>query len=312
MTRYVLIFALLSAAANAGDGAWVRDDGRAIWGRTDGVVFGLPAQGGMPGPRGLIRIGIWNRETGKPDLINFIAIEPVVEGRGPRLPREGFSELEMSVLDAPQQGKRLTAEAAAGEDLTVPIEVERYQRGQHVYLMARMAGGKPNEIEFSVFQHQDSAKIEELTLSSTMGSYERLRQLWLRDRIVDSRELYAGYKDDAFVERENYPLAQMIRTAAADAVAICTTNEANPAMGKTDPMWRYHSVKLTQYWRVPKKDIQPNLRVRVNGRYTYWKTQSPIPGGITFENFEVRQRYVSGQRFIFGLTRQDATALSKK
>jgi len=124
--------------------------------------------------------------------------------------------------------------------------------------------------------------------------------------------LYAGYKDDAFVERENYPLAQMIRTAAADAVAICTTNEANPAMGKTDPMWRYHSVKLTQYWRVPKKDIQPNLRVRVNGRYTYWKTQSPIPGGITFENFEVRQRYVSGQRFIFGLTRQDATALSKK
>jgi hypothetical protein len=31
-------------------------------------------------------------------------------------------------------------------------------------------------------------------------------------------------------------------------------------------------------------------------------SQSEIPGGKTFENFEVRQRYVSGQVFIFGLT----------
>jgi hypothetical protein len=31
-------------------------------------------------------------------------------------------------------------------------------------------------------------------------------------------------------------------------------------------------------------------------------TQTALPGGVAFENFEVRQRYVPGQVFIFGLT----------
>jgi len=30
-----------------------------------------------------------------------------------------------------------------------------------------------------------------------------------------------------------------------------------------------------------------------------------VLGGVAFENFEVRQRYVSGQTFIFGITPQE-------
>ena len=35
-----------------------------IWGRKDGIVFGLPSPGGLPGPRGLIRVGIVSPTTG--------------------------------------------------------------------------------------------------------------------------------------------------------------------------------------------------------------------------------------------------------
>ena len=33
----------------------------------------------------------------------------------------------------------------------------------------------------------------------------------------------------------------------------------------------------------------------VNGRYTYWASKSPIPGGIAYENFELTEPFQSGQ-----------------
>ena len=42
----------------------------------------------------------------------------------------------------------------------------------------------------------------------------------------------------------------------------------------------------------------------VNGRFTYWLSRQPIPGGIAFENFEMRERFHDGQRFVFGITRR--------
>jgi hypothetical protein len=59
---------------------------------------------------------------------------------------------------------------------------------------------------------------------------------------------------------------------------------------------------LTQYWRIEAHEIQPDLRVRVNGRRVYWASHDPVPGGIAYENFDVRQRYVAGQTFIFGMS----------
>jgi len=284
----------------------------------------------MPGPRGLIRVGIPSKSTGAAELVNFIAIEPLALGRGDRLSRMGFSELEPSVLDSGQHGKRLWVAAPAGaeagfqgeltvlpakprpiERLRVRIEAEPYTANRaHVYVLASMYSDQPEELELEVYTHPDSAPLEELTVTATMGNYERLRQLWLKDLLVESRALYAGHEANrsGFIDFANYPLEDMLRTEEGDALAICTSDEANPADSfnpAAKPGWRYRLQKLTQYWRVPARHIQPDLRVKVNGRRVYWKSQDEIPGGAAYENFELRQRFVPGQTFIFGLTKKE-------
>ncbi len=111
------------------DSGWIRPatrDDPLTWGRREGLVFGLPSEGGMPGPRGLIRVGVWNAKLGAPELVNFIAVEPAVEGAGPRRERMAYSELEPSELDAPERGKRLwTAGPRPGDLATSPDGVER-------------------------------------------------------------------------------------------------------------------------------------------------------------------------------------------
>lgn len=303
--------------------AWIRPDKPGdplIWGRLDGIVFGLPSPGGLPGPRGLIRVGIVSPATGKPQLLNYIAIEPVILGPGSRFGRMAFSELEPSQLDPGQRGKRLwvAGDAYQGtldtlhagrntvERLSVPIEVERYSaNGAHVHLVASLDSDHPDELRLQVFAHDDCPPLEELTVTATMGNYERLRQLWLRDRVVNSLQLYRDYSGDAFAEHENYPVDEMLRTEDGDAIVLATSNEASPssASSAAAPHWHYDfPMRLTQYWRVPAHDIQPDLRVRVNGRRVYWASHDPLPGGIAFENFEVRQRYEPGQTFVFGVT----------
>src|SRR4051794_2702663 len=72
-----------------------------VWGRAGGLLFAIPPSGfHAPEPRGLIRLGYPVLTNDGYDLVNFIAIEPVVKGR------KGFSELERSQLDA-RPGKRL-------------------------------------------------------------------------------------------------------------------------------------------------------------------------------------------------------------
>lgn len=298
-----------------------------IWGRKDGILFGLPSPGGMRGPRGLIRIGVLSPTTGQPELLNFIAIEPVTVGPGSRSSRMAFSELEPSRLDPGQHGKRLwvdlgscdkanlptgTIETFPGnrdnpaiQRLSVQIDVERFSvNGAHVHVIASIDSDHPNELRLSVYQDADSPAIEELSLTATMGNFERLRRLWLHRCVVDSRELMGNYTGDAFDDPPNYPLRDMLRTADGDAIVFATTNERDPSSfpGTHAGHWHYPLPPLTQYWRIQAHDIQPDLRVRVNGRRVYWASHDPVPGGIAYENFDVRQRYVPGQTFIFGIT----------
>lgn len=314
------------AATDSAQSLWIRPahaGAPLIWGRRDGIVFGLPSAGGLGGPRGLIRVGIVSPTTGKPALLNFIAIEPVVMGPGSRFGRMAFSELEPSQLDPGQRGKRLWVgdNNASGtlqtihvgrntiERLSVPIEVERFAaNGAHVHLIASVDSDHPDELRLKVFRHKDSPRLEELTVTATMGNYERLRLLWLRNRVVKSLQLYEGYQGDAFVEHANYPLDEMLRTAEGDAIVLATSNEEAPwtVPSMAAAHWHYSfPMRLTQYWRVRAYDIQPDLRVRVNGRRVYWASENPVPGGVAFENFEVRERYIRGQSFIFGITRKE-------
>jgi len=325
----ISLFLQQPGIVQAEDSQWIRPTQPGdplLWGRKDGVVFGLPSAGGLPGPRGLIRVGVISASTGRPELLNYIAVEPVVAGRGNRGDRMGFSELEPSEMDPGSVGKRLwlgpgdsgppggtlsvlSNPPHAGERLTVRIEVERFQaNGAHVFLVASMDSNHPNEIQMAVRAYEDSPRIEELTLSATMGNYERLRWLWLKDRLVDSRQLYRGYRGEDFAEGATYPLPVMLRNSAGDAIVFCTANEADP---QTNPdftapdHWRYRLGRLTQYWRVPASDIRPNLRVRVNGRRVYWNSHAALAGGIAFENFELRQTYQPGQVFVFGVTAKE-------
>jgi hypothetical protein len=317
-----------------GAGEWIRPkspDDALVWGRTDGVVFGIRSAGGMRGPRGLIRIGVPGANGGPAELVNFVAVEPVISGFGSRFSRMGFSELDMSSLDPGERGKRIwvargefagelrtlaplpslveilggrpKVAAATLQTLSVRLEVEPFQFTKaHVYVVATMVSDQPNEVRFAVFHHPDSESIEELTTTATMGNYERLRHLWLKDRVVDSRDTPGAVEE--FRDLENFPLPEMLRTGDGDAIVFCTTNESDPGLVEVAgaPSWDYRAPKLTQYWRVPAHEIQPDLRVKVNVRRKYWASRIEVPGGMAFENFEVRQRYVPGQAFIFGLT----------
>jgi hypothetical protein len=109
---------------------------------------------------------------------------------------------------------------------------------------------------------------------------------------------------DEFRDLVNFPLDEMLHYGDGDALVPCTTNEQDPGAARVAeaPIWTYTPPKLTQYWRVPAHDIQPDLRTKVNVRRTYWASRVALPRGAAFENFEVRQRYVPGQTFVFGLT----------
>jgi hypothetical protein len=297
------------------------------------VVFGIVPQKGMNptslngwnGPRGLIRVGFYTDQKGPPKLLNYIAIEPVVRGIGFRFDRMAFSELEMSTLDPGLRGKRMWVHEQAGEKketlrgkletlhagraeverLTVRIDVERFtQNGAHVYLLASVESDRPSELRLEVFAEEDRPDLEELTVTATMGNFERLRWLWLNGRVEQSLDLFSSYNGDAFTEGENYPLSEMLRTGEGDAIVFCTTNEHDPSTtpGARAAHWVYTLPKMTQYWRVPGYDVQPDLRVRVNARRVYWASHEPVFGGIVFENFEVRERYRPGQSFIFGIS----------
>jgi hypothetical protein len=323
----VAIAALTSIAA-CSDREWIRPVAPSdplIWGRKGGILFGLPSEGGMPGPRGLIRIGVISPSTGNPQLLNFIAIEPVVFGAGTRFSRMAFSELEFSSVDKGSRGKRLwvdrgTADAFRGilsnvgsssnliERLSVRIDVERFTANRaHVYVVASIDSDRPDELKLAVYEEKDSPAVEELTLTATMGNFERLRWLFLKNRTLDSRKLFRSDAGDDFYEHENFPLEEMLRIGDGDAIALATSNESSPssAPDTNTEFWHYPLPRLTQYWRVPAHNIEPDLRVRVNARRVYWQSHNPLPNGVAFENFEVRQRYKSGQEFVFGVTNKE-------
>lgn len=324
----LLLTILTTASLSAQSPEWIRPRGvgdALIWGRKDGIVFGLPSDGGLPGPRGLIRVGTIDKSTGRAKLLNYIAIEPVTAGNEPRGDRMGFSELESSGLDKGMQGARLWVgnETSAKpnrkgklqtirrgdhsvEVLSVRIEIERFtENGAHVYLLLSIASDHPNELRLAAYPYPDSKPLDEMTFTATMGAYERLRLLWLKNTIVDSRKLYSAYSGPDFAEEDTYPVAQMLRDSNGNPIALCTSSEQAPSSGRNPqakPHWYYDGPRIAQYWRIDAKDVQPNLRVRVNGRHTYWQSDDAIPGGTSFENFELRETFRPGQSFIFGIS----------
>src|SRR5580658_872659 len=92
----------LSAVVFGQESPWVRPSKPSdplVWGRRDGIVFGLFSPGGIRGPRGLIRVGLFTPDAAGPQLLNYIAVEPVVQRPGARLNRNPSSEMERSTVE---------------------------------------------------------------------------------------------------------------------------------------------------------------------------------------------------------------------
>jgi hypothetical protein len=305
---------------------WVRgrlNTDQPVWGVRGGLVFGIHPDGGgkkSGAPRGLIRIAYPVLDGGEYDLVNFIAIEPVARGR------RGLSELELSRLDG-VPGKRIWASAKSGEiqsqmsvepgkltqpmagveQLEVVLRVERFDNGAHVHLVVTQRSDAPDEIQVTIHKEPDSTTMDYCILMATMGNKARTRLLWLKNEAIRSQRLYPNYREFGFAPHSVFPLERLFRTEEGDVLVAVTTDEQNPAAVFPFPgtrLWYYGGAKVMQYWRKPKGTFGNELSAAVNARYTYWQSRKLIPGGIAFENFELREPFSDGQCFVFGITRR--------
>lgn len=300
---------------------WVQpsQDGPAqpVWGHAKGLQVGLSP---LPGPRGLLRIYTPYLGHQKAEVMNFIAFEPVVKGNNTR----GLSELEMSKLDH-KRGKRFWSandslsitpapehtpatgviEAIAGtKTLTVYIYSEPFENGAIVYTRLRFYENQPYEVEITTYAAAGSKALDHFIVTATMGNYARLRNLYLQSGTIFSGALWPDYKEDGFTPHAHFPVSNFTRGRNGRVYFIAAPDEKNPSEATyangTNDHWKYYGKKATQYWY--SKYSYENLEGLVNGRYTYWASQSPIPGGIAFENFELNAPFKQGNTFVFGIS----------
>jgi len=354
--HFVIIFVLLLFTATARPQSaapkvdWIRpanEKSPPVWGIHNGIVVGLwPAsieqagQNAEGGPRGLLRIGY--EYKGTVYLVNFIAVEPVVDGD------MEFSEISPSRVDD-KLGKQFWAAPSVDtgsfspyastrgvishpdklhpetEELSLYVFTEKFLDGAQPYFKLSIRSDKPGELGIQVFNREKSAVMERCAFTATMGNYSRLRLLYLKDTVVDARKLFAGYNDIEFDEKEPYSNERMLKNTKGDLMVVAESNETFDQLASwpQEPRylsgwhWRYRPFyKLTQYWRVDSGAYDKSLKVRVNGRAKYWSGGSDdkgkymdIPGGPAFENFELREIYQPGEKFYFGLSLKSAKAL---
>jgi hypothetical protein len=316
-----------------GDGAvprhpWIRPSGdgdEARWGHPDGLQVGL--QPGF-GPRGLLRV--FAPYLGHPAdrLVNFIAIEPIVAGTTER----GFSELEPSRLDG-VRGKRFWSAnefdadetpttsvpaPAPGivdvvdgvERLTLLVHSEPFDNGAIVSMRVRFRADRPHEVALASFVRTGSAELTTCVLTATMGNFARLRRLHLKERIVTPEQLWPGFGGDHFAEHARFGLDELRRSAHGAVEVAASPDEERPQDGAyadgTAEHWKYFGSRAAQGWRVDAPDAA--LHVLVNARAAYWASSHPIPGGASFENFEVVQPFRDGQEATFWIERFDDDA----
>lgn len=302
------------------EGRWLRpaagDSAVPRWGHAEGLQIGLAP---LPGPRGLLRV--YAPYLGQPEgvVINYIAFEPIPRGRTER----GLSELERSELDS-RRGKRFwsadnlddpsprsptalargVVEQVDGvESLCVFILSEPFDNGARVAVRLTFRADRPHEVGLATHRLPESAELDRCILTATMGNYARLRRLHLADRVATPQELWPDFAGAGFTPHARFGLAELTRGKNGEAIAAATTDEAKPqaadyAFG-TRRHWRYQGDKARQSWRVENPD--PQLEVLVNARRVYWSSLSPIPGGASFENFEMSSPFTEGGQFWFAV-----------
>jgi len=213
------------------------------------------------------------------------------------------AQIEPTRADQPAPG--VLQRVGEMEMLEVFILIERFDNGTEPYLRMRFRADRPYEVGLATFSRAGSAPMTACVLTATMGNYARLRQLYLADKVVTSADLWPDYRGAAFTPHARFPLRDLSRTPQRHVLVAATTDEPDPQQARyaplTEPHWRYSGKVATQYWRCEKPDAAMVAAV-VNGRFTYWLSDAPIPGGIAFENFELVQPHTEGGEVWFGVT----------
>jgi hypothetical protein len=291
-------------------------DGTLVWGHARGLRIGLWPN---PGPRGLIRVYAPFLGQEYPRVLNFISIEPSVVGqRGrdqselqmsrDRAGKRGLSFWVTNQLESPRLSDVPVGEVTDdGKTLHVFVHTEPFQNGARPIVECIFRSKSPFEIEFVTHAAaaRDSAPMTSCVLSATMGNFGQLRRIHLRDgRVESASDLWnnEGLDRLGFLPWRTWPAAELGRFSADLLSVKIATDAPDPSAVKyapdVAPHWRYVGEKAAQYWRA---DAELRPIAAVNGRKTYWMSQSPIPGGTAFENFELRVPFREGNRLWFGV-----------
>jgi len=307
------------------DGRWLRPTGdvpgEPRWGHPGGLQVGLHP---LLGPRGLLRIFTPYLDQPTHRMLNYIAIEPIAEGETDR----ALSEIEMSTLDEGERGKRFwsaddrsdltprdplqpargVVETVDGvERLRVFVLIEPYDNGADVAVRLSFRADRPREVAIATWRNGASVPLAYVVVTATMGNYARLRGLELADRTVSPAELWPGFERTDFTEHARFPLADFRRGPDGSATVSATPDEVDHSAAAyaddTNFVWKYEGLRARQFWRADEPT--DDLEVLVNARWAYWASASPIPGGPSFENFELLEPFRDGQEFTFGVERLD-------
>lgn len=293
---------------------WVRPGAEPVWGRAGGLGVGVwPTSG----PRGLIRIYSPYLGQPHPRMLTYVAVEPVISGaRGqselepgpdgkPGLPMTTGDTPAEAVAGDPKALARGRLEVVDGvEVLTFWLATGPFRNGARPLIQVILRADRPYEVGFRVQSAPGGTPMDSCVLTATMGNYARLRRLWLRGEVIEAGRLWPKFDPDplGFTPWRAWGRDRLLKVGN-DLIAAADSDEADPAGAKYDPKvpahWRYAGRPATQYWRTA--DV-PGAVVRVNGRTTYWGDQGPIPGGISYENFELEAPFAADQEFWFGAT----------
>lgn len=300
---------------------WVRPGTDPVWGRAGGLGVGVwPTSG----PRGLVRVYAPYLGQTHPRMLTYIAVEPVIGGRRgqselepgpdgqPGLPMTTGDTPEAALAGDPKAPARGRVEVVNGiEALTVWLATGPFKNGARPLVQIILRADRPHEVGFRVRSAPGGTAMDSCVLTATMGNYARLRRLWLRDEVIEAGRLWPKVDPDplGFAPWRAWGRDRLL-TVNGELVAAADSDDADPASSTYDPKvpphWRYTGRPATQSWRTAD---MPGVVVRVNGRTTYWGEQGPIPGGVSYENFELEAPFVAGQEFWFGATLDGPAAL---
>ena len=276
-----------------------------IWGHKDGVQIGLAPTGG---PQGLIRIYAPHLGNAHPRVINFVSIEPTVRGQSGRdqselqesRDRPGERGLSFWASETVESGPRPVKIPAGIYDaknrvLRVFIHTETFANGAKPIVECVFDAKQSRQVHFILHSAQDSAHMQWCTLSATMGNYSLLNRIGLRaGQFKTAQELWKNTQPEAngFMPWKEWGASFLNKTPYRMYYATLTSTFDDPANAEYEadvpPEWRYHGPRSKITWIA---EPSANPIVAVNGRETFYGTDTRIPGGVSFENFEMRIRF---------------------